>query len=425
MQARPWPLLALLTALASPSCALGATTQQPGVLHYQIAATIAPGTGELTADVLISLPATPAASERAFILGKRFALVPIEPPAHTEIHIEPTDKPIADLQRIRVHFDRALKRPTPLRFRYRGSVRASDDQDRLGYTPDAIEMAVELMWLPFPAELNERFTLDAQLRGVPAALVVVAQGEVVHEGDRVRIRRSTPDLDFAWTAVRGLQAVVAPGMEFYARDLQDPLVVVLRKHALAAAEFYQKWFGPLPDGPIRLAVVPRKLAGAYARIGYTVVSEGRLPGEPAPPFNEIDRATAIAHEFAHAWWSAADPLTEDYWLAESLAQYSALRYIETAFGRAPLDAAIAKARATSRNIGPLLGNGRASRAALYQKGPLLLLDLESRIGRSRLDRLLAVLSRHPPRRTQAFLDALREVAGDAAARDFEQMLRAP
>ena len=415
-------LVLLLLALAS--CAHAPSepaTPADDTLHYQVLATVAAG-GELTADVTITLPAT--FTEGDFILGRRFALQPIETSPHADVRVEPTDEPLGGLHGIHVRFDAAPKRSVTVRFRYSGPIFASEKQDRLGYTPDAIEMALELMWLPYVSELNRRFTVDAELRGIAPDLVVVAQGEVRHEGDHVYIHRRVADVDFAWAAVRGLKVARELGIEFYARDFDDPLAQVLRKHALAAARFHQQSFGPLPGGPIRLALVPRGIGGAYARVGYTIIADGRKPGEPAPEVVELNRAATVAHEIAHAWFAPADPFSEDYWLAESIAQYESWRYIEATFGTEKLYADLAKARDGIKDAGPVLGHGRASRLVLYTKTPLLIKDLEQQIGRQQLDTVLAKLSRKPPRKTQEFLDALRDVAGEKAAADFEAALRA-
>lgn len=412
-------LFALASCAQSPALQKG---KADGVLHYQVLATIAAG-GELTADVTLTLPPG-SFSEGDFILGRRFALQPIETSPRAEVKVEPTDEPLDGLHGIHVRFDGKQAGPMTVRFRYSGPIFASEKQDRLGYTPEAIEMALELMWLPYVSQLNRRFTVDAQLRGIAPDMVVVAQGDVRHKGDRVYIHRPVADFDFAWAAVRGLKVAREPGVEFYARDFDDPLAQILRKHALAAARFHQQWFGPLPGGPIRLAIVPRGIGGAYARIGYTIIADGRKPGEPPPEVVEISRAATVAHEFAHAWWSPADPFSEDYWLAESIAQYASWRYIEATFGTEKFYAELQKARDAIKDAGPVLGHGRASRLVLYTKTPLLLKDLEERIGREQFDNVLVKLSRNPPRKTQEFLDALRGLAGEKVAADFEAALRA-
>ncbi|HEV8334265.1 MAG TPA: hypothetical protein VGQ22_22765 [Steroidobacteraceae bacterium] len=414
---------ALCMVLLACACSAAA---EPSVelFHYDVRATFTPG-GDLAADVTVTLPAG-VAPEHEFVLSRRFELEPVELGQRGgQVTVEPKEqRPLGELHSIRVRLAQSPTRPATVRFRYHGPVFASDEQDRLGYTPECIEMALELMWLPFVAQLNQRFSVDADMRGVPADMIVVAQGAVRHKGDRVRIKRRVGDFDFAWTAVRGLKVASAPGVEFYARDLDDPLAQVLRKHALAAARFHQQWFGPLPGGPIRLALVPRKAGGAYARVGYTVIAEGRAPGDPPAEIDELSRAATVAHEFAHAWWSPADPLSEDYWLAESIAQYSSWRYLEATFGRERLDAELGKARVAVKEMGPVLGHGRPSRGVLYTKTPLLLMDLEKQIGREQFDRVLHTLAQRPPRKTQEFMSVLREIAGRQAALDFESWLRA-
>jgi hypothetical protein len=50
-------------------------------------------------------------------------------------------------------------------------------------------------------------------------------------------------------------------------------------------------------------------------------------------------------------------------------------------------------------------------------------DLEQRIGKARLDEVLARVAREPRHCSALFLSALRAVAGDAEARAFEELLR--
>jgi hypothetical protein len=72
-----------------------------------------------------------------------------------------------------------------------------------------------------------------------------------------------------------------------------------------------------------------------------------------------------------------------------------------------------------------MGHGRPNRAQLYQKGPLLLIDLEHRIGRPAMDRLMARVSnesRMAPNTTAEFLRALTDIGGADAAKAFDAAL---
>ncbi len=391
-------------------------------MHYDISAAISPQ-GELTADVTVTLPAGGTKTEQAFVLGERFALQPVEVEPRAAVRVEPTDKPIDGLQKIIVTFDHPPAQSAKLRFRYRGPLSPGENFGRLGFSPDAVELALEVMWLPFPGEINERFTVDARLHGIPEDLAVVAQGEIERTGEMVRIRRQVPDLDFPVAAVRGLERIEGPGVEFYVRDPGNPLMQVYQKHAIEAAAFLQQWLGPIPGGPIRMVAVPRQRGGAYARVGYTVVTERALPEDMPRERWEPEVARSVSHEFAHAWWSLGDPMTEHYWLTESLAEYSALRYVEAKFGSEPRDVMLARMREAAKTAGPILGGGRPSSEALYGKGPVLLFELEQRIGRDAIDRVFARLGRDRPRLTSQFFAVLAEQADADVVREFEAELR--
>ena len=102
---------------------------------------------------------------------------------------------------------------------------------------------------------------------------------------------------------------------------------------MLAVEFEQSLLGPIPGGgPFRIVVSPRQKGGAYARKAYINSSDARDEMKDLKSEDDIGPVSVVAHEFGHAWWWAADPLTDNYWLAESMAEYTAMRYVEHQFG---------------------------------------------------------------------------------------------
>ena len=67
-------------------------------------------------------------------------------------------------------------------------------------------------------------------------------------------------------------------------------------------------------------------------------------------------------------------------------EYVSLRYVEASFGRDERDAMLAKKRDAAAKAHAILGHGAQSDDELFAKGPLLLFELEDRIGRAKLDR---------------------------------------
>ncbi len=386
--------------------------------HYDLKARVGPD-GWFKAQVTLTLPPRELAEETAFLLAERFAIESIEVDQGGQVWTEPVEKPLPDLNRIVVTFPQAPVRPVTLRLRYQGPLVHED-----AGPSDGIELRLENMWLPARSDLNLRFTSHAVIEGIAPDQIVVAQGRIEQAQDKVTFVRDVTDMDLPFVAVRGLKRITTPEAEIYAMDPDSRLIRIMAKHAPAVVAYHEAQLGPLPGGkPVRIAVHERPGSG-YARRGFISSTDPKAEASAAPDFPEVNPAAFLAHEFAHAWWSAADPLTDNYWLVESLAEYSSLRYVETAFGRPALDKALERKRERAKGAGPLIGRGRPSRDTLYQKGCLLLFDLESRIGRETMDKVLARLGRTPPRTTADFLDALADLAGAEAAQDFEARLRA-
>lgn len=406
-------LLVATAAFAWAGAAFAADTP-----HYDLKARITPD-GWFKADITLTLPPGELGKETSFLLSDRFGMESIQVDEGGRVRTEPVAKPLPNLNRIIVSFARPPTETVKLRLRYQGPLVRKTDAPS-----DGLELRLEDMWIPARSDLNLRFTARAEIEGVPEDHVVVAQGDISHKGDKVTVVRNVTDMDLPFVAVKGLKKITAKDSEIYAIDPQSRLIQIMAKHAPAAVAYHEDHLGPLPGGgPVRIVVHERPGSG-YARRGFISSTDPKAEAAKQPDFPEKNPAAFIAHEFAHAWWSAADPLTDNYWLVESLAEYSSLRYIEAAFSRADLDQALEKKRGQAKDAGPLLGKGRPSRNALYAKGCLLLFDLEERIGRETMDKVLAKLGRNPPRTTAEFMAVLSEMAGPEAAAAFEARLRA-
>lgn len=375
--------------------------------------------GMLRADVTITL--TEAVSDKAFLLSRRFVLRPMSLPRDVTMTREKWDEPVPDLIRYSFHFARPSDRPVKLRFRYAGPIATPNDSGNPPLRPDGYELFIDHMWYPVGADIQTRFTVDATIDGLAPDLVAVAQGDVTRTRTGVRIHRDFVDIDLPLVAMRGLKRADAYGVQFYSRDLGTRLSRFYIKHAEGAARYLEAMYGPMPH-TVRIALVWRERSMGYARSAYTVVSEG---GRGAADLPESNPATHVAHEIAHAWWMYASPLTDDFWLVESTASYMAHRYREAAFGAAEAEKALAELRKGAATAGPVRGHGRPNRVQLYVKGTVLLVDLERRIGRAAMDRLMVTMAREPVHTTAIFLKHLTDIGGADAARAFDAALLAP
>lgn len=396
--------------------ALGvATAAQAAPPHYDVAAKF-DRQGVLDADVTIIL--SEGDTEKSFLLSDRFVVRPMDLPPGVTMSVEPAASPMPALNKYSFRFATPSAEPVRLRFRYAGPILTEHDSGNKPLRPEGYELFIDHMWFPVGADIQTRFTVDASIDGLDPGLVVVAQGDVTRTATGVRIRRDFLDIDLPMVAMHGLQRADAHGVEFYSRDLSTRLSGWYVKHADGAARYFETMFGSLPR-KVRMAQVWRERSMGYARTAYTVLSEG---GRNAPDIAEVNPGRYVAHEIAHAWWMLASPLTDDFWLVESAAEYMSMRYVEHAFGAEELAKNVAAKRDAIRDVGPVMGHGRPSRVQLYSKGPLLLFDLEQRIGRRAMDRLMIAMAKEPIHTTPIFLEHLGRVAGAEEAEVFEKAL---
>lgn len=413
---------AFTIGLAAALCA-GSALAAPS--HYDVRARI-DASGVLTAHVVLTLQPGDLKPETGFVLGQRFKLTQVQAGGAAAVAVSPFQVAHIHVQRIGLKFPAQPTRPIKLLLDYTGPLTDAEDKESVSFRGDLMELRLEDMWIPARDNLSMVFAADADIKGVPADKVVVAQGRVSHVGDRVRIHRELVDFDIPITAATGLKRFSGKHVEVYARDQSNMLTGAFRKHSVLALAFEESLFGPLPGGgPVRIVVSPRQAGGAYARKGYINSSDARDEMKDLKSVDDLGPASLVAHEFGHAWWWAADPLTDNYWLAESMAEYTSMRYIEAQFGVAKRDELLAKKRERAKDAGPMLAGKRPTKLALYQKGPVLLFELDAKIGREKMDRIIGILARNPPHETGDFLKVLTEVAGADAARDFEAKLRAP
>jgi hypothetical protein len=404
----------LLVLLSVPAMA---SAEMPA--HYDLKARVDAPAGRISATLEVTLPGS--GEEIAFILGDRFRLDRVDAGPGGSVNVTPSAAPVPHLNRILVRFG-PRARTHRVSFVYSGSLNEGEG-DAPALSPERVELNIETMWLPVRADLGMVFTVDAEIRGLPADLVVIPQGGFHRRGDRLTIHRGTAESDLLLAGAVGLKRIKGPDVDFYAAEPDDPLVAMLRKHAFGAAAFYRRLYGPPSPNPVRMVIVPRGNGAGYARRSFVVMPTFRKPGAPTPPFDESSPARFVSHEFRHAWKANIEGLDYDnYWLSESIAEYFALRYTEATLGIAERDAVLERKRKAMSNAGPLIGLGKKpTGAALYQKGPVLLFDLERRIGRPVLDRLL--VRRDPTLTVADFLRELKSLAGAEVAATFEAALR--
>jgi len=102
----------------------------------------------------------------------------------------------------------------------------------------------------------------------------------------------------------------------------------------------------------------------------------------------------IAHELSHTWWQKADMKSWEDWLNESFAEYSTLIYLRERIGTELYIETLERYRQNAENMPAIWGIERTSDSAyttLYEKGSLVLINLENKLGEEKMAAFLRLL----------------------------------
>jgi hypothetical protein len=200
----------------------------------------------------------------------------------------------------------------------------------------------------------------------------------------------------------------------------DPLarLQTMASEVASALEFMASKFGPPALPRLTVSPIPGAFGQGFPGLVYlsTLAYLKHLPRSVSnqSESQELFFAEVLqAHETAHQWWGnrITAATYRDYWLMESLANYSALLYIEKSKGAKSMDTMLESYRTallaknqegvTVESAGPIvLGprletsiEPRAWRTITYGKGSWIIHMLRRRMGDERFFSLLAQLAK--------------------------------
>ncbi|MBN1388895.1 MAG: hypothetical protein JW965_10635 [Bacteroidales bacterium] len=204
--------------------------------------------------------------------------------------------------------------------------------------------------------------------------------------------------------------------------MSDTLINTLTSDLRKILSLYNKWF---PPGGNTLCIVEsmREKGGGYARLGGIY-----LPGFSETDYSESRRPYTryLAHEISHLWWYRANSNTWEDWLNEGFAEYTALMVLRELHGHEYFDEWIERKREQSEGSDPVWQydrNGEQAYTILYDKTPLLLFELEQRMGIDPFKQLMWDLLINNVSTTYEFKRILTDLEGKETAEWFEEMLK--
>lgn len=180
--------------------------------------------------------------------------------------------------------------------------------------------------------------------------------------------------------------------------------------------FYQTIYGKQDSAYLKFVISPHGNGGGYGRKNFISLSTSKF---------DFYTQKGIAHEMAHFWWKNANTTTWEDWLNESFAEYSMLMYIREK-SDSIFNEHINVYKKNTIQSGPVWGIDRASPeaySALYEKGSLILFDLEQKLGRERFYSFLHLVLQNSISSTEEFLNLVGKELSSETRIWFENRLK--
>lgn len=418
--------LAALLLIALSAGGPGLSTLEAQADHYRIRAVLDPPTGRLRAEATISWTADSTTSHAELWLNRGLTVGAVDATAPVRRAVRDTLRGgeirwAAATLPVRVEFERPLRagETVDLTLRYAGTI-VQDEWQANMLTEAWFELAMYSGWYPLVPG-DQSFTYDTRAR-VPGDYRATGLGTVTREDSAgsalYRVVQRTPVNDMVLAGSRDLRTRVV-GEEFRIRlshvDLSPDEIDRIAAAAADILDRFGAWFGPSDLREIEFLFSPREKGGGYARPGLVVMQL-----DPDTDVAGAGFLRYLAHEVAHLWWVGASYDTWQDWLNESFAEYAALMLLRERLGSEAMDQRIRDYRAEADSTPPIRGIERGHDQAfqtLYRKGPVLLHELEGRLGRDLFLDFLRTLRREEVRTTDRLLAVLARV-GSPADRDW-------
>lgn len=279
---------------------------------------------------------------------------------------------------------------------------------------DWTELGMYGPWYPWN-NAYDPFTYQVSVE-IPPAYTVVGLGETKKLNDRWLIQSTEAAKDIIITAAKEYHKTSIPesyGLSlYYVRPDDKEGALSLTQDGIWLLDYYRSCLGKTKDQRhLSIVIAPRDKGGGYVRPGMVVMQVLNFHG--------------LAHELAHLWWAKAPVSTWEDWLNESFAEYTAVKAVAAKLGAEKLPELMTKKRERSQGLPPIKGIPREHEKAwfvLYDKGALLLHDLENLIGQEAFDQLLRLRIDEDINTTQEFLALLARIGGQDTADLFDSWL---
>lgn len=284
---------------------------------------------------------------------------------------------------------------------------------------DWVQLGYYVAWFPVNSDSRD-FTANVSV-SINDGYTVSGSGIVEHKDDKWEMLQPWGGFDLQIVASPTLKSkkMTSDGRTFEVvyTDFADADADSALLACSEALQFYTRLFKTNPSNDyMKFLVVPRR-GGGISRKNFIAYATKR--------FNEHFK-TAIGHEMGHFWWNKAPTFSWEDWLNEGFAEFSMLWYIKCHFDKHVFDCYLEACRENARHACPIYEVDRdvpEAYDALYNKGALLLYDLEQKVGEQRFFEFMQGVAEREITSTTLLLDYAEEVFGKEIRKWIENRIK--
>lgn len=431
----------VLQSILIASCAIAISCQRfeiptGNLNHYRIYLKLVPEQQLIEAKVELRFIGN-GLDSLSFALHKQFEILSVKA-KDLEVYQFDTETPntlpwIPEGGNLHLRFIKPLQKGDRIRiqFTYRGKITEWPDWLANVVTEDWVELGLYLPWFPYNGSYGEfTFIVDAEC---DPDYQLCGLGDIKKEDNKWRFSSRSPQKDIIIVASRDLKATRNSDGDYlssiYYVSIHDSTAEGIAQDLRWVLEHFDAWFGGDMPKEITLVESMRERGGGYTRRGLIVMA-GLRDRDYYDSYESYFRY--LAHETAHIWWSVAPVDSWEDWLNESFAEYSALLAVQEKFGNQAFERRLRNKAGAIPGTAPIWGFNRVDRSTqeksqeiqilLYNKGPVLLHELATKIGNDSFLALCREVVSQEVRRTGQLLEILRYLEGDVVKNWFEEGL---
>jgi hypothetical protein len=329
-----------------------------------------------------------------------------------------------DATRYALIIDQPEEKIVSLHLNYSGRITEWNQWSASVIGRDWTEMGLYFPWYPYNPAFNP-ITYEVKVEHEPEYQTFMIGKEIKEDGYTI-YRTDNPGSDMVLCMSKELKIISREidryNLKIVHTTFSEKLIDSLSGDMESILSLFGQWF---PQGNNSVCIVEsmREAGGGYARIGGLYLSGLNETDflESRKPYTRY-----LAHETAHLWWYRANTNIWEDWLNEGFAEYSALMVLRELYGQEYFNMWIENKKKASEGTGPVWHTNRDGEEAytiLYDKAPLLLYELEAKMGAESFKQLMRDLIINKVSTTSHFMNRLEDLEGNETAEWFLNRLK--